>query len=63
MKRRLSQSQIVARMSPSEFDEFVKWKGRNAEHICEARSVSIDVRSLLAGVRPPPPTPNFKRRI
>jgi hypothetical protein len=24
----------------------------------------IDVRSLLAGVRPPaPPTPNFKRRI
>jgi hypothetical protein len=62
MKRRLSQSQIVARMSPSEFDEFVKWKERNAE---QAHSVSIDVRALLAGVRPPstPPTPNFKRRI
>jgi hypothetical protein len=60
MKRRLSQ--IVRRMSPSEFDEFVKWKERNAG---EAHSVSIDVRSLLAGVRPPapPPTPNFKRRV
>ena len=27
-------------------------------------SLSIDVRSLLAGIRPPsPPAPNFKRRI